>query len=57
VKCVEDRDSGRRLISEITLALKGTIKPGIVMGDLVLAAIPDSKPGCPGGIIDPVGLQ
>lgn len=51
------RDSGgRRLITEITLGLKGDIRGGSSLSDLILAA-PPSDPGCPAGIVDPVGPQ
>lgn len=53
VKC--SNDSGRRLISELTLALAG--KVGDDVGKLLLSALPDDKKSCPGGIVDPVGQQ
>ncbi|MFK5977266.1 MAG: ribonuclease [Rhizobiaceae bacterium] len=53
VKC--SNDSGRRLISELTLALAGEV--GDDVGKLLLSALPDDKKSCPGGIIDPVGQQ
>ncbi len=54
VSCV--RDGGRTLIDELTLGLEGTIGPGASLGDLMRAAAP-VRPGCPGGLIDPAGLQ
>ena len=54
VACVDDGD--RRLISEITVGLTGQISPDTTLSRLILAAGP-TDPGCPGGIVDPVGLQ
>lgn len=53
VQCIDD--SGRRLISELTLALVGDVDDNV--GKLLLAALPDDKKSCPGGIVDPVGQQ
>ncbi len=49
-------DGGRQLITEITIGLSGSIEENSMMGDLILAA-PQTDPGCPGGIVDAVGLQ
>ena len=49
-------DGPRTLIVELKVALQGTITPGLSLGELILAADPQS-PGCSGGIVDPVGLQ
>lgn len=46
----------RRLITELTLSLKGDIPAGTSLSDLMLAAAP-SDPGCPAGVVDPVGPQ
>ena len=54
VSCKDDGD--RRLISEITLGLKGDIPSGTSLSELMLAA-PPSEPGCPAGLVDPVGPQ
>ena len=54
VACVDD--GSRRLISEITIGLVGTISPDTKLGDLILGSGPTDA-GCPGGIVDPVGLQ
>ena len=54
VTCRDDGD--RRLISEITLGLKGDIPSGTGLSDLLLAAAP-TDPGCPAGLVDPVGPQ
>lgn len=54
IACKDDGD--RRLISEITLGLKGDIPSGTGLSDLLLAA-PPTDPGCPAGIVDPVGTQ
>jgi ribonuclease T2 len=49
-------DGGRRLIVELTLGLKGDISAGTPLADLFAASSP-TDPGCPAGIVDPVGLQ
>lgn len=49
-------DGGRRLIAELTLGLKGDIPSGSRLSDLLLAAAP-VEPGCPAGVLDPVGPQ
>ena len=49
-------DGSRRLISEITIGLKGDISAGTAVSDLILASAP-TDPGCPGGVVDPAGLQ
>lgn len=49
-------DGNRRLISELTIGLRGDIPGGTSAADLILASAP-TDPGCPGGIVDPVGLQ
>lgn len=54
VACVDDAD--RRLIGEITIGIIGTIDPGSNVGALILGSGPTDA-GCPGGIVDPVGLQ
>ncbi len=50
------RDAGRNLIVEMTIGLNGDVKPDSKLADLIAAA-PTTDPGCPGGIVDPVGLQ
>jgi ribonuclease T2 len=54
VACRDDGD--RRLILELTIGLKGDIPGGASLPDLMLAA-PRTEPGCPQGVVDPVGLQ
>ena len=54
ISCKQDGD--RRIIVEITLGLTGEIKDDPDMQRLIAAAKP-TDPGCPGGIVDPVGLQ
>lgn len=49
-------EGGRRLITEITLGLRGDILGGSSLSDLLLAA-PPTEPGCPAGVVDPVGPQ
>jgi ribonuclease T2 len=49
-------DGSRVLLQEIKIHLRGTIRPETPVSELLLAA--DAVPiGCPGGIIDPAGLQ
>lgn len=51
------RDDGpRRLIAEITVGLRGDVSAGTPVSGLILASSPTDQ-GCPGGIVDPVGLQ
>jgi ribonuclease T2 len=50
------RDGNRSLISELTIGLKGEIRDGVALKDLIMASTP-TDPGCPEGVIDPVGLQ
>lgn len=54
MQCV--RDGGRLIISELTIGLSGEITPQAKLADLIAAAAP-TKTECPGGIVDPVGLQ
>jgi len=54
VACTDD--GGRRLISEITIGLVGSIDPNAKVGTLILGSGPTDA-GCPGGIVDAVGLQ
>lgn len=51
-----ERDGDRSLISEITIGMRGDVMGTGGIGELILAA-PPTSPGCPGGIVDPVGLQ
>ncbi len=51
-----DNDDGRQLIVELTIGLKGDLSAGTPVSGLIQASSP-TEPGCPGGIIDPVGLQ
>ena len=50
------RDGKRTIITELTLGLKGEVSDTPDIKALALAA-PKTKPGCPAGIVDPVGLQ
>ncbi|MEZ5871634.1 MAG: ribonuclease [Nitratireductor sp.] len=50
------RDGNRQLISEITIGLRGEITGNPDLAALI-AASPRTDPGCPGGIVDPAGLQ
>lgn len=54
VACVDD--GNRRLVSEVTIGIVGDIKPGASAGALILGSGPTDA-GCPGGIVDAVGLQ
>ncbi|MEE4239801.1 MAG: ribonuclease T, partial [Anderseniella sp.] len=49
-------DGNRRLIVELTIGLRGKIDPGSDVAALIARADP-TDPGCPGGVIDPVGNQ
>lgn len=49
-------DGNRRLITELTIGLSGEIDAEPDLAALIAAA-PETDPGCPGGIVDPVGLQ
>ena len=49
-------DGGRRLISEITIGLRGDVGGGGPVPGLILASSPTDA-GCPSGVVDPVGLQ
>lgn len=57
VSCLVDSTSGRRLIGELTLGLTGPIGPSSRLGDLMQAAAPTSKAGCPKGFVDSTGFQ
>jgi ribonuclease T2 len=56
VRVACDDDDGRQLVVELTIGLRGDISAGTPVSALILASNP-TDPGCPGGIIDPVGLQ
>src|SRR5207248_2430808 len=48
--------TGRRLIVELTVGIAGDITPDSDIGRLILASSPTDS-GCPGGLVDPAGLQ
>jgi ribonuclease T2 len=50
------RDGDRQLITEITVGLRGQFGGDISVADMILASSP-TDPGCPEGIVDPVGRQ
>ena len=50
------RDGSRRLITEITIGLVAQPGASNMLADLIKASAA-TDPGCPSGIIDPVGLQ
>lgn len=50
------RDGQRNLVVELTLGLAGRIADDSSLAGLMAAAAP-TAPGCPGGVVDPVGLQ
>lgn len=54
-----ERDGDRQIIREITIGLMGAPKPGLSRQDMqeMIAASGPTDPGCPGGIVDPAGLQ
>lgn len=62
VACKRDfrRSGGRKkeriIVTELTLGLSGEIKEKPDIARLALAS-PETDPGCPAGIVDPVGLQ
>jgi ribonuclease T2 len=49
-------DGGRRIVVELTVGLAGEIDPEADIAELILAA-PSTDGGCPGGVVDAVGLQ
>lgn len=49
-------DGNRRLITELTIGLRGVVGPNPNIGKLTKWAS-RTKPGCPGGIVDAVGFQ
>ncbi|MEO8756744.1 MAG: ribonuclease [Devosia sp.] len=51
-----DQDGGRRIVSEITIGLRGDVMGNGSLGELI-AASGKTDPGCTGGIVDPAGLQ
>ena len=57
ISCVDD--GNRRVISEITIGLKGALpaNPDRQAFAALVAASPPIEPGCPGGIIDRAGDQ
>lgn len=60
IACRQDRDSGRRLITGLTLGLADPFDHGQLERQMLagkIRAAPATDPGCPSGIIDPVGLQ
>jgi len=50
------RDGRRTIITELTIGLAGRISQNPDLSDLILTARP-TRPGCPEGIVDAVGLQ
>lgn len=56
IKIACKKDGRRRLITEITIALKGDLDE-LTMGDAMLAAANANNVGCTKGVVDPVGLQ
>ena len=50
------RDGRRMVITELTIGLSGVITADTKLSDLILAA-PRTRPGCPSGVVDAVGLQ
>ena len=51
-----DRVGDRRLITEITIGLVGTVEPGGDLSSLIAAASPTDG-GCDAGIVDPIAFQ
>ena len=56
VRIACDDDGGRRIISEITIGLRGDVMGTGGIGELIAGSSP-TDPGCNGGIVDPVGKQ
>jgi len=56
VRVACEDDGSRRIISELTIGLWGTINESTRLSDLIRAARPTDG-GCDGGIVDPVGAQ
>lgn len=56
VRVACEDDGNRRIISELTIGLWGTIDETTRLSDLIRAARPTAG-GCDGGIVDPVGAQ
>jgi ribonuclease T2 len=56
IKVACARDGDRRLIAEITLGLAGDVSGQASIPDAIFAS-PATSPDCPGGVIDPAGLQ
>ncbi|MEJ0096796.1 MAG: ribonuclease T [Bauldia sp.] len=56
VKLACGQDGSRRLLTEITVGLVGRVGSGKTFADLIKASAP-TTPGCPAGVIDPVGPQ
>ncbi len=54
-----ERDGSRQIIDEITVGLKGDVETatGKQAFSALVQAAAATDPGCPGGIVDPVGLQ
>lgn len=50
------RAGNRRIIVEMTVGLRGEVKDGAKLADLIAAASPTDQ-GCKSGVVDPVGLQ
>ncbi len=50
------RDGNRELITELTLGIRGRISTPLDLNHLIEQSAV-TKPGCPGGIVDRVGLQ
>lgn len=56
IKIACKNDSNRRLITEITIALRGDLSQA-TMSEALQAAPDANNPGCNRGIVDPAGLQ
>jgi ribonuclease T2 len=57
VSCFKDRDSGKRLIGEVTLGLAGPIGTDSSLSKLMLASAPTRDAGCPRGVVDAAGMR
>lgn len=56
ISCKRDRDTDRQMIIEMTIGLANPFEKDASLSTLIAAA-PQTDPGCPTGIVDPVGFQ
>lgn len=56
ISCKRDKDSDRLMIVEMTIGLADPFEKNADLSALIAAA-PNTDPGCPEGVVDPVGFQ